>query len=276
MSEDSSEPPDKDDKKKWARGALSAIGGAIPFAGGLISAAASVWGETEQERVIAALKGWIKMLEDEMKEKQRTIVDIVRRIDLHDDEISKRVKSSEYQSILKKAFRNWAGTESLKKQEYIRNILTNAASTRIVDDEVVKLFVDWLQMFSEFHFAVIGELYRNPGSTRAEIWENLGKGSVREDSAEADLFKLLVRDLTMGGIIRQHREVDSQGNFRLKQRSSQRNTNSSRVAKSAFDDDDRYELTSLGNQFVHYAMTEVTIKLEYQPDANSDDDSDEG
>ena len=38
--------------------------------------------------------------------------------------------------------------------------------------------------------------------------------------------------------------------------------------KSAFDDGERYELTALGQQFVHYAMTEVTIKIAYQPDAD--------
>ena len=36
--------------------------------------------------------------------------------------------------------------------------------------------------------------------------------------------------------------------------------------KSAFDDEKGYELTALGRQFVHYAMNEITPKLEYQRD----------
>ena len=128
------------------------------------------------------------MLEDEIREKQKTILEIFSRLNMHEEAIAQRVKSGEYQSLMKKAFRNWSGTESAKKQEYIRNILCNAAGASIVNDDVISLFIEWLQTYSEFHFAVIGEIYRNPGSTRLEIWDNLGKGEVREDSAEADLL----------------------------------------------------------------------------------------
>ncbi|MGE0022065.1 MAG: hypothetical protein AB7S70_00350 [Hyphomicrobium sp.] len=256
------------ERNKWMRGALNAAGSAIPFAGGFLSAAASVWGEHEQQEAMNAIRAWLKMLEDEMREKQRTIIDIMARLDMHDEKIAERVKSSEYQALIKKAFRNWAGTESTKKQEYIRNVLTNAASASLASDEVVNLFVEWLQKFSEFHFAVIGELYRNPGSSRADIWRNLGKGTVREDSAEADLFKLLIRDLSTGQIIRQHRETDYAGNFYSKKapsRAGMARSSGPKQMKSAFDDDERYELTAIGAQFVHYAMTEVTTKITYDP-----------
>jgi hypothetical protein len=35
--------------------------------------------------------------------------------------------------------------------------------------------------------------------------------------------------------------------------------------KSAFDNEEQYELTALGEQFVHYAMTEVPPKLDFDP-----------
>jgi hypothetical protein len=196
---------------------------------------------------------------------------VISRLDVHDEEIRKRIRSEDYQAILKKAFRNWAGTESRKKQEYVRNLLSHAASTRIVSDDVVILFLDWLQKYSEFHFAVVGEIYRQPGSTRGHIWHRLGKGVVREDSAEADLFKLLIRDLSTGGVIRQHRETDYQGNFIAKRPPAKRST-ANRTMASAFDDEDQYELTALGQQFVHYVMTELTPKISYQPPS---DDADE-
>ncbi|PPC99398.1 MAG: hypothetical protein CTY31_10645 [Hyphomicrobium sp.] len=257
---------------KWMRGALNAAGGVIPFAGGFLSAAASVWSENEQQRAMDALRAWIKMLEEELREKQRTILEIMARLNMQDERIAERVKSGEYQSLLKQAFRNWAGTESRKKQDYIRNILTNAASSNIVSDDVIRLFVKWLHDYSELHFAVIAELYKHPGSTRGQIWHNLGKGNVREDSADADLFRLLVRDLSTGGIIRQHRETDYQGNFISKKTQSTRGASrgADRTMKSAFDDTERYELTALGDQFVHYAMNEVTVKITYSPDASSD------
>jgi hypothetical protein len=253
---------------KWLRGGLNALGGAVPVLGGFISAAAGVWGEKEQEEATNAFRSWMKMIQDEMKEKGETLAAIFQRIDYQDEKIRERVKSTDYERLLKKAFRNWAGVESEKKREFIRNILSNAAATSLVDDEVVSLFIDWLQKFSEFHFSVVGELYRNPGSTRADIWEELGRKEVREDSAEADLFKLLIRDLSTGGIIRQHRHTDGQGNFvlsRPKARTSERPSTGIRRAKSAFDDGEVYELTSLGRQFVHYAMTDIPVKIAYRP-----------
>ncbi len=266
--------PDDDGNKqgggnsnKWIRGAMNVAGGILPFAGGFLSAAANVWGENEQENATEALRAWIKMLEDELREKQRTILEIMARLDMHDGRIAERIKSTEYQSLLKQAFRNWAGTESQKKQDYIRNILTNAASSTIVSDDVIRLFVKWLHDYSELHFAVIAELYKHPGSSRGQIWRNLGKGDVREDSADADLFKLLVRDLSTGGIIRQHRETDYYGNFVAKKSVGARggSRGEGRTMKSAFDEADNYELTALGQQFVHYAMSEVTVKISYQP-----------
>lgn len=242
------------------RAALQALSGLIPFVGGILSAGAGYWSEREQTEVNEFLRAWLKMLQDEFKEKQQVIGEIIARLDIHDEEIAKRVRSDEYQALLRKAFRNWSGAESAKKREYIRNILSNAAATRLASDEVVTLFLDWLQRYSEFHFVVIGDIYRNPGSSRAEIWERVGQREVREDSADADLFKLLIQDLSMGHIIRQHRETDYAGNF-IKVQRPKGHRNSSQLMTSAFEDGKPYILTALGTQFVHYAMTELTIKI---------------
>lgn len=76
---------------------------------------------------------------------------------------------------------------------------------------------------------------------------------------------MLVRDLTLGSVIRQHRPTDYAGNF-LRKPSVKRSApgQAPRTAKSAFDETDPYELTDLGTQFVHYAMTEITAKIEFQ------------
>ncbi len=92
-----------------------------------------------------------------------------------------------------------------------------------------------------------------------EIWKELSGKSVREDSLEADLFKLLVRDLSMGSVIRQHRQTDYYGNFLKKPVKKQGAP--SRTMKSAFDDAESYELTELGQQFVHYTMNEVVPRI---------------
>lgn len=257
--------------EKAARSILQAISGAIPLAGGVLSAAAGHWSESEQERINEFLRAWLQMLQDEMREKQETIAEVIVRLDMQDEKIAERVKSDEYQTLLRKAFRNWSGAESRKKREYIRNILLNAAGANLTSDDVVSLFLEWLNDYSEFHFSVIADIYQNPGTTRHEIWQRIGKGRPREDSAEADLFKLLFRDLSTGGVIRQYRETDYEGKFLAKSRSRSSRGSNSNTMKSAFDDIEQYHLTALGQQFVHYAMNELTSKIGFK----SKDDVDE-
>src|ERR1700722_18053821 len=144
---------------KISRGALQVIGGALPLGGGILSAIAGAWSEAEQDRFNRFLEHWLQMLKDELKEKEKTVFEIMARLDLQDEEIAKRVESKEFQSLMKKAFREWAGAESETKREYVRNILANAASSRISNDDVVRLYIDWLQRYSELHFEVIGAVY---------------------------------------------------------------------------------------------------------------------
>ena len=253
-----------DSKKKAARAAINAIGSSIPFVGGLISAGVNYWSETESEQVINVLKQWLQMLEDELREKGKTIAEVVARLDMHDEKVRERINSSEYQTLLKKAFRNWSSVDSEFKRQRVRNILANAAAAHTTSDDVVKLFLEWIEAYSDFHFEVIAEIYRSPGITRGEIWDNLGRSEVREDSAEADLFKLLIRDLSTGSVIRQHRETDYAGRF-INKRPARRPKpgQAPRTAKSAFDEIEPYELTELGKQFVHYAMNEITAKIDF-------------
>jgi len=267
MAEDDEKLPEEGKTPKIIRGALQVVGGAVPFAGGLFSAAAGAWSENEQEKVNNFFKHWIKMLEDEIKEKERTILEIMSRLDIHDEEIAKRLESKEYQSLLKKTFREWSGAESEEKRGYIRNILANAAASSVTSDDVVRFFIDWLKNYSEMHFHVIAAVYNSNGISRGAIWKKIGKGPVREDSPEAGLYRLLIRDLNMGGIIRQHREKDASGTFYGK--TPQKRTTTPRTGpkpmESAFDEEDSYELSELGQQFVHYAMTDLPLKIEYKP-----------
>ena len=65
--------------------------------------------------------------------------------------------------------------------------------------------------------------------------------------------------LIAGGVIRQARTVDHNGNFRKEKRTKKLNRS---IMKSAFDDEKVYELTELGKQFVHYAKNEIIPKIE--------------
>ena len=262
--EDDPKLPDGAKSAKIARGALQVVGGAVPFAGGILSAIAGAWSESEQERVNRFFEHWVRMLQDEIKEKEQTILEIMARLDLQDEEIAERVESKEFQSLLKKTFREWAGAESEEKRVYIRNILSNAAAARFTSDDVVRLFIDWVDQYSEMHFQVIGAIYNSNGITRGSIWTKIGRGQVREDSADADLYKLLFRDLSTGGIIRQHREVDYYGNFIPKQAQHRSKGSGQKPPVSAFDTNEGYELTELGQQFVHYAMTDLPPRIAFR------------
>lgn len=252
--------------KKLTRAGMQTAGGAIPFLGGILSAAAGAWSEHEQDQINKVFRQWLQMLEDELREKGRTIFEIMARLDMQDEKIKERIESEEYQSILKKAFRNWSNVDSEAKRQKVRNLLANAAATNLTTDDVVRLFLDWIDSYSDFHFEVIGEIYRNGPISRAQIWTNLRRPQVREDSPEADLYKLLIRDLSTGGVIRQERAVDGYGNFIKKEPSRSRRgsvgARDSRM-KSAFDEEEDYVLTELGKQFVHYAMNELAPRIEF-------------
>ena len=126
---------DKNNKHaQIGRFALQTIGGAVPLFGGFLSAIAGTWSEKEQERVNNFFKHWLKMIEDELQEKSKTVVEIMSRLDMQDQKIAERVESKEYQSLIKKTFRDWAGAESEEKRVLLRNILANAASVEIVSD----------------------------------------------------------------------------------------------------------------------------------------------
>ena len=248
---------------KVGRGALQVVGGVVPLVGGLLSAAAGAWSENEQDKVNKFFDEWVRMLQDEIREKEATILEIMARLNLQDDAIAARVESREFQSLVKKSFRDWAGAESEDKRVLIRNLLSNAAASSISSDDVVRMFIDWIGQYSELHFRVIGAIYTGQSISRGAVWEAIGKGHVREDSADADLYKLLFRDLSTGGIVRQHRETDYAGTFIAKVPARRAPAGAPRPLVSAFDREEMYELTELGKQFVHYAMTELTSRIAY-------------
>lgn len=152
-----------------------------------------------------------------------------------------------------------AQADTQEKRELVANLLMNAGGTKLCPDDLVRLFISWIDIYHEAHFRVIREIYQNPGSTRGRIWDAIAGERPREDSAEADLYKLLIRDLSTGGVIRQRRETDGYGQFLKKPRETKQH--SSGVLTSAFDDRDPYELTELGRQFVHYTMNDLVTRI---------------
>lgn len=82
------------------------------------------------------------MLHDEIREKEATAVEVMARLDLQDEKIAQRIESREFQSLVKKTFRDWSAIESDSKRVLIRNILANAAASNLSSDDVVRKFIE--------------------------------------------------------------------------------------------------------------------------------------
>ena len=242
---------------------LAALG-SIPWVGGFISAAASL--KTDQRGIDKdnLQSRWLEEHSKKMVRLNETLTGIATRFDNLGETIEERIQSEEYLSLVRGAFKAWDQAETQAKREYVANLVTNAAGTRLCSDDVVRLFVNWLTAYHEVHFAVMREVFKNPGSTRYEIWEALYGAPTRDDSAEADLYRLIIRDLNMGGVIRQERDTTPDGRF-LRRKPVRNRKVSSTTMESAFEDSKPYVLTELGKQFVHYTMNEVVPRIGSAP-----------
>ncbi len=248
---------DKKGKKTRKGRFAAAVLGSIPWIGGAIAAGSALHAEKEQGKINDLQRIWLEEHQRKIEELYFTIYQILERIENSGEDVHERMESEEYLTLVRKGFKEWDNAENFEKKEYIRKLLTNACATNITTDDLIQLFIDWIRTYHETHFLVIKEIYKNQGITRGEIWNNLNGTYAREDSMEADLYKLLIRDLSTGGIIRQHRATNYDGTY-LK--TARRSAKSSTLT-SAFDNSKQYELTELGKKFVHYTMEEVVTKL---------------
>lgn len=240
---------------------LAALG-SIPWVGGFLSAAASYKAEEETLRQDSMQTQWLEEHQQKITLLRDTLEQIRQRFESLGAGIEERIQSEEYLALVRKAFRTWDEADTQEKRRYIANIVTNAAGTRVCSDDVVRLFLDWLELYHEVHFAVIREIFKNPGATRFDIWSELYGEIPREDSAEADLFKLMVRDLSTGGVVRQERDVNELGQFVRNRPQRTRRGSATTTMESAFEDTKPYVLTELGKQFVHYTMNEVVTRID--------------
>lgn len=244
---------------KYSRVLLAALSG-IPWVGSFLGAAGTYSAEVENEQIGELQRLWLKEHEAKLKRLGITLSSVLSRLESFGQDLQERIQSEEYLALVRQGFRSWDQAETEEKREFIRKLLENAGGTKLCPDDLVRLFIAWIDTYHESHFAVIRVLHQNVGATRADIWQDIHGGHVREDSAEADLFKLLIRDLSTGGVIRQHRDTTAYGEYVRKARKASGGRPSSTM-KSAFDDQEQYELTELGKQFVHYTMNELVTQV---------------
>lgn len=247
-------------KRALEKFALAALG-SIPWVGGFISAAVNLKTEEGSLKTESLQTKWLEEHERKMHRLNDTLTEIGQRFDAIGSEIEDRIKSEEYLDVVRKAFRTWDDADTDEKRRYVANLVTNSAGTKLCSDDVIRQFIDWLELYHESHFAVIRVIFQIPGATRYHIWTEINGEVPREDSAEADLYRLLIRDLSTGGVIRQDRETTYDGRFLKKRPATRGLSKASSTMESAFEDSKSYVLTELGKQFVHYTMNEVVSRL---------------
>lgn len=200
-------------KGKYIRFVLAVLS-SIPWVGGLLSAMSGLSAEKGQQKINELQKLWIQEHQQKTEDLARAIHEVIIRLDSFGEDIEDRLQSTEYLSLVKKAFKSWDDADTGEKRELLRKLITNAAaSAHLVPDDLIRLFINWINQYHEIHFMVLKEIYQNPGVTRGQIWSKIYGEQVAENSAEADLFKYLISELSIGHVIRQERQTDIDGNF---------------------------------------------------------------
>lgn len=235
---------------------------AIPWVGPLLSARKEFVGDPEQSEINELHQEWLKVHKAKIFDLMVSLDEVAARLESIPDKLEDRINSDSYLGLVRRAFKSWDQSETREKQEYIVNLISNAASTNVCPDDLIRLFNDWLDAYHEIHFKVIRAIYQKEGITRLGIWNSVSDQIPREDGAEADLFKLLIRDLSTGGVIRQYRQTTYDGRFVKNSPKGKAKAPSSSTMESAFEDTKPYQLTSLGEQFVHYTMNQVVTRIE--------------
>jgi len=240
--------------------ALAALG-SIPWVGGVLSAAANFKFDEAAIKQDDLRTQWLREHQNKLLELRKALDEILGRLDSLGEEISARIESQSYLKLVRKSFREWDQADTEEKRHLVVNLLSNAGGLRICSDDILRLFLDWIEAYHESHFSVIRQIYKNPGMTRYDIWLAIyGEPVPRDNSADADLYRMLISDLSIGRVIRQPREVDDEGRFRRKTTPSRRASKFGPL-ESAFEDTKQYVLTELGGQFVHYTMTELVTRI---------------
>jgi hypothetical protein len=247
--------------EKFFLAALSSI----PWVGGVLSAAEAFRTGEGDLRLNRLQTQWLEEHQRKIGSLMQTLQEIGNRLADLGSEIEERIQSEEYLALVRKAFRIWDESDTDEKRKLLANVLTNAAGTRLCSDDIIRIFLDWIRMYNEVHFRVMKEVYKNPGSTRYDIWVSLyGENTPREDSSQADLFRYLVRELNTGGVIRQPRETNAAGQFMRKRPQRRTQGSTPTTMESTFEDTKPYVLTELGREFVHYTMNEVVKRISDQ------------
>lgn len=244
---------------------LVAAASGIPGIGAFVAAGMEYKFDESNEELAEVQRLWSNALEEEIKELKRALAFLTKRLEELGAEAMRRAESEGYLRMVRKTFQGWDRADSDAKRHYFANLLANAAGTAYAPDDMVRLFIEWIDRFNDSHFRIIRHVYDYQPCTRYEIAEAFFGGSEnipREDAAEADLFSELFRELNMGGLVRQRRDTDPDGRFyRRRPATRARRGQASPLLASRFDDEKPQVLSELGRKFVRYVFEDVGVRI---------------
>src|ERR1700733_6797511 len=144
---------------------------AIPWVGGVFAAGLAIKireGDVARDSLV---EEWLREHQEKLLLLRQTLEEVVGRLDSLGDEIDERIQSPEYLGLLRKAFREWDKADTDEKRQLVVKLITNAGGTRLVSDDILRLFLDWIDRYHEVHFAVIRIVYeqRSDPPTRYDI-----------------------------------------------------------------------------------------------------------
>ncbi len=117
---------------------LAALG-AIPWVGGFIAAAASIPKDEADAKADDLRTKWLEEHQRKLDQLRQTLDSIRERFNSLGPDIEERIQSPEYLALVRQAFRVWDEAETEDKRQFVANVVSNSAGTRICSDDVVRL-----------------------------------------------------------------------------------------------------------------------------------------
>jgi hypothetical protein len=121
----------------------------------VLAAAATFKFDEADVRHDALRNQWLEEHHHKLNLLRSTLSEVFGRIQSLGEEINDRLESQEYLGLIRKAFRQWDQADTDEKRKLIVQLITNAAGTRVCSDDILRLFLDWIETYHEAHFAVI-------------------------------------------------------------------------------------------------------------------------
>lgn len=235
------------------RFAVAALG-VLPWIGSLLSASAALHAERQQQEVNLVVQRWLDEHEARLVALRASLASVADRVDALGEGAVARLNHEAFLPLVRRAYQGWDRAQHKAKRQLFERLLVSAAG---LDGDGwqgdrVRLFVDWIDRYDAAHFRIVSALNARPGLTRLGIWRATGRDGAlpREDSSEADLYRMLVHDLSAGRVMRQVRRTDAHGRFLR----TARGRAIGPFLASSFDDRAPYELSELGRDFVRFVL----------------------